>query len=276
MRWNYEHDEKKQLLHPLDMGKPEPSAADPIAREEWDFSGCPENQLRWCCYYEYLRSLKEVRQLFRRSERKTTVDNILLQGSLAKLVVFPDEEMVHVIGAEDRSLTATPFMLSSIAGVPEFPDVPWMRLPAKTRTRVTQGHNDLVRVIVEVTPHELGVQAAEAALYDRRRNDVRALITYPSAMSVAEIMDSVARQFKAHAAKHPTTFRLPKGRRGSYHDKLSQLAAWRLLKVLDPHEAPSFVQKRRGEHKPLYKDKYLFLGASKKAERLLSALLRRN
>ena len=261
--------------------KPTAQEEDLLKQHEWDFSGCSEEERRFCCYYEYLRSSEPVRAIFERYGR-TTIKELLKDGVHvvglfdANIIIPPEEQrIVKIDGQEDLFKP----LLVALATIQDFPKKPWLDLPPETRKQLIQDYTEFVRIYPDISSTQLMELSEQRRTRSLLWPESFWVLRIPFGMSRKEIIEALTGELKTFEASHPENFRPLKGKRGSYSDKLNQLGAWRLLNVIDDaHHACSYTMKRLKQEphkKPrgLYLDKYEFQLAAKKASSLLKSFI---
>lgn len=105
-----------------------------LTKEEWDFSTCPEDQLRWCDVYEHLR------------EDMAFINEVT---SMRKNGVWSMKAKLRFQDSRYEALATELFSL-----FPEFPSAPFLIIDAKKRAERCQRLNE------ERTKHLIQIQVS--------------------------------------------------------------------------------------------------------------------
>jgi hypothetical protein len=215
-----------------------------LLREDWDFSDCPEKELKSCCYYEYVRETFLSRDSFERGHDEETVPH-------------PPADPFY-----DQRRAARNFF----AGLAGFPNEPWVNLcPQKRRDRIEFLGERRFRAI---PLNEFG------AFKGRKRaampeGSLRKI--YVARVDWADCDQGLVRTFKAWLkANRPNNCKQQTGKR-SPKDELTFLGAYRLLQVFDCWEkALEYSEsQKKGDIRPMYRDRESWLRAKRNAMALL-------
>lgn len=94
-----------------------------IPQEEWDFSGCPQEEIAHCCLYEYARSSVTFKQRYQNAIK----DALSWQNEIKRAKIKDSKHLsgfLHLANGYALSLYC-----------PEFPKTPWLRIDQRTRLR---------------------------------------------------------------------------------------------------------------------------------------------
>ena len=98
----------------------------PLAPEEWDFGKCPDEELDYCCFYEYARESEIARELAALS--RSSVPAEASGSGDGKFDEWCDKAMLKGVSR---------IALGIVARCPEFPKTPWLAIPpAKRKARI--------------------------------------------------------------------------------------------------------------------------------------------
>lgn len=99
-----------------------------IAGQEWQFLEVPEHELNACEFYEYARDVPTIRDV-------RTAWLKLLEA--AKRDASVSAECLETIAREFPLIDRWP-LATNLFGIQGFPEVPWRKLPATARRKLTQ------------------------------------------------------------------------------------------------------------------------------------------
>lgn len=240
---------------------------DLLLQLEWDFSNCPEKERRFCCHFEYLRSLPEVRELFARYDsepegRKDGREMDLLR-EFQEMVRLPGEEILVL---DDLEIPVRPLLLAAFCRLEDFPGQPWLSLDQKVRNGLITDCENYLRIYPGLTSDDL---RRLAKIRDEEREafpDVLAVLRIPVGLTLDEMAVAFKHEMKKLLESQPENFRLIKGGRGGFGDKLRQLGAFRLLQLIEPDKAASYTKARLADNRGLYQGKEEFQDAATSAQ----------
>jgi hypothetical protein len=240
-------DAQKSLIEAIKKSKPDDIH---LAREDWDFSECPEDQLKACFFYEFARECPEAVRAARALR-----------------------EHLKEIGADtgtDHRFAVT--VADLYKDCREFPDTPFLCIPKTERAR-------RIMKVHEATPP---IQADLAGLV--RQYEGKAVtgktIKYGQGDIVAFFMDwtisdeklvqGVRRWVKTN--RPPGAVATVRKGKGSGHEQrrkdLKALGAWRLLKQMRWEDAYTYtleiLKNKKGQPQGLFSDHALAWARARK------------
>src|SRR4051812_26668736 len=111
-----------------------PEAILPISPDEWDFTDCPDSEISNCYYYEYARESTWLIELVEQKREKGWNSGL-----------YPGDWEYY-----EQAWFSRFFM-----NLPEFPEVPWLRIPRAKRAHVCAECNTLTGPFVSVGAERL-------------------------------------------------------------------------------------------------------------------------
>ena len=200
-------------------------------------------------------------------------DGSFILDELNALVTFPAEERKLGLGKQKNLFQP---LLMLIADIPEFPLTPWLKLPPSKRTRIARSLPPLIRVCPEASQEQLQDLAESRRSHSDVWPEIVSYLRMPLGMTLDDIIEAFTLEMTTFAKDNPKNFKILKGGRGGYIDRLRQLGAWRLLQAMKEIEACAYTQKVLGggynNNLGLYSQGEM-AKAAKKAERFLDSLL---
>ena len=214
-------DAQKSLIEAIKKSKPDEIH---LAREEWDFSTCPEDQLKACFFYELARECRHVADAARALRKH-----------------------LKEIGADstpDHQLAVT--VVDLFKDCPEFPDTPFLAIPTAERYR-------RIKKLGKVIPP---VQVDLAGLIRRYRNQAITgkTIKYGQGdifgfyldwrISDDKLIEGFAHSLKTNRP-HSAVATVRRGQGSSpqqIRKDLKALGAWRLLQQMTWEDAYTYTR----------------------------------
>jgi hypothetical protein len=232
-----------------------------LAREEWDFRSCSDDELACCCYYEYARHDDGTKS---RVEHLRTLGHWSVGLDPGDSAYYPDA-----------------WFRTFFRSLPEFPDLPWLNVGAKKRQRICDACRQIEGPFVSVGP-ERYINDEEQYPYfppDLGSYELRSVhaVEVDWLASDEAILTAFARWLDAN---RPANDVILEGRgRGGTRELLKFLAAYRLMRQFsnDWIAADEWVEKyaprqdngKRDKRVPGYKDEPAWRKAAAKADRLI-------
>lgn len=226
------------------------AARTPVAREEYDFSDVPEDELERCLYYEYMREseaiIREVGNV-----RRRMWDEVKCQKNKPDVPAAVSIKISKITKHQGLFMEA---MSSILACCSEFPEVPWQRLSVSAKKRLghfvgkaTQMHNKHFRkqlppLVLDTylkTPAlgEITLNAWKSRMTPKQCQKIPAsdregmLVSGFFQINTGYLPDQLIDDFREWVkVNHPKGHEEPKERRGrkSKRDALNALGALRL------------------------------------------------
>jgi len=216
-----------------------------LARDEWDFSKVPKDEIDTCYYYEYARTRDDIRKFVehwrgllknrcRAYERANTTQARVKRGGWPDETLATKESAINAFWNELSQLTDRT-CAQLLINLPEFPSTPWQSFRPSRRAEwkhllTFYDELDRIRGGLHVVPWESAIP--------QLRYDPDNFITRKDGELVAFRIDwkhggveKVIEDFKAWARKRNTALKLggkKKKPRDSRYEHLKQLGAWRL------------------------------------------------
>ena len=196
------------------------------------------------------------------------VDGIFILDEFNSLINLPADEQKVGLGPSKNIFQP---ILVLIADIPDFPKKPWLQISPEKRKQLLEQYRSFIRVDFGVTAEQL------ASLTESRKGhsdiwpETVAVLRIPLGMTADEIIGAFTSELKAYAAEDESNLRKLKGGRGRYADKLNELGALRLLKVMDGDSLNSYTKERLPDETGLYSNKNEFQKAAKKAQSYLDS-----
>jgi len=227
-------------------GDKPPCPRDIIAREEWDFdtnadgtlpgyTGCPDEELRFCRFYEYSRESKGLKEAIRASQKTNDL-----------MIIHDGDHRIVLLLCYFKKL------------FPEFPNDPWLKIPSAkrkdrcgelTEMRVPQRPLifDLSDVVELSSTTSVGV-GEESNLELELENQTKHRLQIDWEFSDAQLRNSFVEWLKTNRPKHRPDF--PRHGKSKLNQSviranLRSLAAFRLVQALgDKDKAIEHVRQK--------------------------------
>jgi hypothetical protein len=230
------------------------TAAAPIVRE-WDFSECADDEIEFCCFYEYAR------------ESEATIKRVTsyrLKGAW-ETDLYPG----------DAEYYRTNWFLSFFRHLVEFPDKPWLVLKPQKRKRICAECREWEGSFISVDPERLN--NGDDAPYPYFPTDTGSLSLHSvHAVEIdwTESLDAIKKAFAQWLQKNQPTSELIWEKRGRVSDRelLKYLGALRLLRAFhDWQKADEYAAAKGSGTKwtPSYIDHAGWIRARKKATEMI-------
>jgi hypothetical protein len=104
--------------------------ANGLAREEYDFSDVPEKELECCLYYEYLRESEAIIAQVKNVRQQMWDD---VKHKNAKVGDKLKLNLTFTKTTKSQGMIFEAVLISTLAGSPPFPDVPWQKLSSSSK-----------------------------------------------------------------------------------------------------------------------------------------------
>lgn len=198
-------------MKPATKSKPQPVR---LAVEEWDFTLCSDEQLKYCCHYEYARASEQTKRYVSERRAAKSWDLGLYPGDAA---YYQDQWFAAFF----RPLT-------------EFPTTPWLQIDAKKRQTVCDECSKWEGAMIEVDPERLP-QDSEYPFVPQDTGLMSVRSVHVFEIEWTESPKAIQTAFEKWMENaRPTPTRIVE-RRGmvSHRDKLKYLGALRLLESFD-------------------------------------------
>ena len=224
----------------------------PISQNEWDFSGCPKDEVNYCRFYEFARHDDELKEEIAQRRKK---DDWRSGRSPEHWEFYTDRAKLRF------------FRL-----FPEFPDRSWLGIPAKERRKRCEECRILEGPFFIVSPERIDPEAGYP--YVPTDVGIRTIHrAYAVEIDFSASKEAIKESFERWLGSVHKNSEIVVESRGGVTDAdlLKALGAYRLVKQLGHWtEAAEWSANNSSDNKPLYENQSEWIKARKKAENLMT------